>query len=261
MKTFGPAKDQLHGYPGHPLLEMAILRLYNITRDPAHLDFAHYLLAARGVKEPDQNDKTYYVWEAEDKRDDLVHPSNFDSIQDVWYHQAHLPLHEQNEILGHSVRAFYLIAAAADLGGKFLDDAKRLWADAVDNKMYVTGGFGPEPRWEGFNVNPHYLPQSTDEGGCYVETCASIGCMLVSERILSHGLDGRVRDVMELCLMNTVLGGGSLDGKRFSYENKQATYGDEVATRKEWFGCESRGAIGCPKPTSLQSNLAPTPAL
>lgn len=62
------------------------------------------------------------------------------------YHSSHLPLHEQNEILGHSVRALYLTTAAADLGGDYLEDAKRLFDDAVDNKMYVIGGFGSEPR-------------------------------------------------------------------------------------------------------------------
>jgi DUF1680 family protein len=62
------------------------------------------------------------------------------------YNQSHLPLHDQDTILGHSVRALYLTTAAADLGGEFLDDAKRLFADAIDTKMYVTGGFGSEPR-------------------------------------------------------------------------------------------------------------------
>jgi len=150
------------------------------------------------------------------------------------YSQYHLPLHEQQDILGHSVRAFYLTTAAADLGGPFLTDAKRLWTDAVDKKMYATGGFGTEPNIEGFSGIPYRLPQSTGEGGCYAETCASIAAMMTSETILSHGLDGKVRDVMELCVLNAVLGGGSLNGKQFSYANKQATYGDE-ATRKDWF--------------------------
>lgn len=68
-----------------------------------------------------------------------------------------------------------------------------------------------------------------------METCASIALVMVSERLLSHRLSGKVRDVMELCLYNVVLGGGSLDGKAFSYANKHATWGDEVATRSEWF--------------------------
>lgn len=59
--------------------------------------------------------------------------------------------------------------------------------------------------------------------------------MMTSERILSHEVDGKVRDILELSLLNAVLGGGSLDGKQFSYANKQATSGEEVATRKDWF--------------------------
>ena len=231
-----------------------MLRLYNVTKDPSHLAFASHLLASRGVKQPDQNDKTYFVWEAENRRRDRVHGSSMNSIYDVWYHQAHLPLHEQNEILGHSVRAFYLTTAAADLGGPFLEDAKRLWSDAVDHKMYATGGFGTEPRWEGFSEIPYFLPQSTDEGGCYAETCASIACMMTSERILSHGLNGKVRDTMELIFFNAVLGGGNLDGRKFSYENKLATYGDEVATRKDWFTSESQAWKA---QAELQSAVAP----
>ncbi len=59
--------------------------------------------------------------------------------------------------------------------------------------------------------------------------------MMTGERLLSHHLDGKVRDTVELCLHNAVFGGGSLDGKAFSYANKMATYGDEVATRADWF--------------------------
>ncbi|KAK8861777.1 hypothetical protein IAR55_002600 [Kwoniella newhampshirensis] len=234
MKAFGSGKDQLHGYPGHPELELAVLRLYNLTHDPRHLEFGRYLLEARGVKREEYGGETYFVHEAEVRKDPIT-SFNLSSTKDMAYNQSHLPIHDQDAILGHSVRAFYLYTACADLGGGFLEDAKRLLTDAVDNKMYVTGGFGTEPAWEGFSHIPHRLPQSTGEGGCYAETCASIACMMTSERILSHGLDGKVRDVMELCLLNAVLGGGSLDGKQFSYANKLATWGDEVATRKDWF--------------------------
>jgi DUF1680 family protein len=66
---------------------------------------------------------------------------------------------------------------------------------------------------------------------------------MTSERILSHGLDGKVRDVMELAFLNAVLGGGSLDGKQFAYANKLATWNDEVATRKDWFTGQSLGFV------------------
>ncbi|WWC63757.1 uncharacterized protein I303_106362 [Kwoniella dejecticola CBS 10117] len=234
IKHFGPNKDQLHGYPGHPELELAVLRLYSFTKDPKHLAFAKYLLEARGVSTEDQGGEPYFVWEAKQRKDNIL-PPTIDTIYDVWYHQAHKPIHDQEAILGHSVRAFYLMTAAADLGGQFLDDAKRLWSDAVDNKMYATAGFGTEPRVEGFSPVPHHLPQSTGEGGCYAETCASIAVMMTSERILSHELDGKVRDILELCLLNNVLGGGSLQGNQFSYANKQASWGDEDQIRHDWF--------------------------
>jgi hypothetical protein len=73
-------------------------------------------------------------------------PHTMDSIDEQEYNQSHLPIHEQMTILGHSVRAFYLTTAAADVGGAFVDDARRLWDDAVGKKMYPTGGFGSEPR-------------------------------------------------------------------------------------------------------------------
>jgi hypothetical protein len=62
------------------------------------------------------------------------------------YSQSHLPLIDQETIEGHSVRALYLTTAAADFGEEFLGVAKRLWDDAVDKKMYATGGLGSRPR-------------------------------------------------------------------------------------------------------------------
>lgn len=233
-KHLGPGPNQLHGYPGHPELELAVLRLYAVTNDPKHLDFAQYLLSERGVTRPEQNNLSYYLYEAQVRKDE-VYPHTMNGLEGVDYHQAHLPLHEQDAILGHSVRALYLTTAAADLGGDFLDDAKRLFDDATKKKMYVTGGLGTEPRLEGFSAVPYWLPQSTGEGGCYAETCASIAAMMTGERILSHGLDAHVRDTLELCFLNAVLGGGSLNGKAFAYANKMQTYGDEVATRADWF--------------------------
>jgi DUF1680 family protein len=89
--------------------------------------------------------------------------------------------------------------------------------------MYPTRGIGSDPSIEGFSEIPHFLPDSKDEGGCYAKTCASIGLCMLSERLLSHNLDSRVRDVLERSLLNNSLGGGSLDGTRFFYLNRLAT--------------------------------------
>lgn len=84
----------------------------------------------------------------------------------------------------------YLLTAAADLA--ILDDdfrkayvpvLQRLWNNMVGKKMYVTGGIGARAEWEGFGID-YFLPQSTDEGGSYSETCAGIGVMMLANRMV-----------------------------------------------------------------------------
>lgn len=94
-------------------------------------------------------------------------------------------------IEGHSVRAMYLLTATADLvridKAAITEDLKRavirLWDSMTQRKMYATGGIGAMQQWEGFGID-YFLPQSSDEGGCYAETCASIGVMMLADRIL-----------------------------------------------------------------------------
>lgn len=89
------------------------------------------------------------------------------------------------------MRAVYLLTAAADLvrvqpdavDEKFKSAIYRLWRNMVERKMYVTGGIGAMKRWEGFGRD-YFLPQGTDDGGCYAETCAAIGVMMMAERLL-----------------------------------------------------------------------------
>jgi len=84
MDNFGPEPTKKHGYPGHPEIELAILRLYQVTKDERHLNFAHYLLSERGVTRPDLGDERYYVWEAK-QRDDEGVPATMDSLDDTAY--------------------------------------------------------------------------------------------------------------------------------------------------------------------------------
>ena len=104
-----------------------------------------------------------------------------------------MPLAEQETIEGHAVRAMYLLTAVADLvriheptsetGSKFLPALNRLWSNMIEKKTYVTGGIGAMKKWEGFGID-YFLPHGTDEGGCYAETCAAIGVMMLAERLL-----------------------------------------------------------------------------
>ena len=89
------------------------------------------------------------------------------------------------------MRAVYLLTAAADLvrlnkeqiDKKFEQAVFRLWDNMTQRKMYCTGGIGAIKQWGPFGLE-YYLPQGTDEGGCYSETCASIGAMMFAQRLL-----------------------------------------------------------------------------
>lgn len=86
MANFGPEPEKKHGYPGHPEIELAILRLYRVTQNPKHLEFAHYLLSERGVTRDDLGGTRYFMWEAKERGDEGV-PETMDSIEDtawVW---------------------------------------------------------------------------------------------------------------------------------------------------------------------------------
>jgi uncharacterized protein len=206
-ETFGPGPAQKHGYPGHPEIELSLLRLYEKTGNPKHLSLAKYFITERGNPKG-QYGRHYYDVEAE-ARGEGEHqvPAYMERKGAYWYvllildgnyvdkscryHQAHKPIAEQETIEGHSVRAMYLLTAVADLirveekidHNSYRKALERLWSNMVDKKMYLTGGIGAIAQWEGFGLD-YFLPSSTDEGGCYAETCAGIGVMMLAERLL-----------------------------------------------------------------------------
>ena len=204
--TFGHEINQSPGYPGHPEIELALLRLYDRTGHSKHLALANFFLTERGNPKGWYG-RHYYDVEAERRGDDQNKPPAFyPERRCLWYdsspfvktvltrtryHQAHAPIAEQQSIEGHSVRATYLLTAVADLirvdsqsvGNKFKAAIYRLWDNIVERKMYATGGIGAIKQWEGFGLD-YYLPPGTDEGGCYAETCATIAVMMFAERLL-----------------------------------------------------------------------------
>ncbi|KAI1061453.1 hypothetical protein LB506_011817 [Fusarium annulatum] len=226
--TFGPGENQLHGYPGHPEIELALFRLYQVTGNKDAYGLSRYFLEERGNHEG-QHGQHYFEWELKQRGQSLYHrPDSYPEHASHWYCQAHQPILEQKTVEGHSVRVMYLLTAVADMlcidisGSQSLSSPSswknavdRLWDNMVAKKMYLTGGIGAIKQWEGFGRD-YFLPQSTDEGGCYAETCASIAVMMLAERILHIELDAKFGDVMELCLYNNVMTAMSLDGKAFT---------------------------------------------
>ena len=248
--TFGKGENQIHGYPGHPEIELALLRLYSVTGNEDAYALGRYFLEERG-NPVGVNGRHYFDVEAEARGDaPWKRPDAYPKAKSYWYSQAHQPILEQQTIEGHAVRAMYLLTGAADLlcldkadvqplgdqRHQWYDAIRRLWDNMVDKKSYLTGGIGAIKQWEGFGID-YFLPQGTDEGGCYAETCAAIGVVMLAERLLHVDLDSRYADVMELCLYNAILTSMSLDGKAFTYTNQLASSDQDKSAREEWFEC------------------------
>jgi DUF1680 family protein len=173
----------------------------------------------------------YYDQEARARGDD---PANF-WARSYEYNQSHRPVREQDQVVGHAVRAAYLYSAMADLAAEDGDAAllaacERLWQHLTTKRMYVMGGIGTSKQNEGF-TSDYDLPNES----AYAETCAAIALVFWAQRMLQIDCDRRYADVLELALYNAVLSGGSLDGTRFFYDNPLAS--DGTHHRQEWFTC------------------------
>lgn len=236
-QTFGPRPGQKRGYCGHEEIELALVKLSDATGNKRYLDLATYFVNERGQT------PNYFAVEAE-ARGEVPRKIRHQSRQ---YDQAHLPVREQKEVVGHAVRAMYLYCAMADVaaatGDKTLLDAcKRLWKNVTRQRMHVTGGIGPTAANEGFTTD-YDMPTET----AYLETCAAIGLVLWAHRMLQAEVNGDYADVMERALYNGVLSGVSIAGDTFFYGNPLAAYPgmnglqymgpDYHYRRSPWFGC------------------------
>lgn len=230
--VFGPQDGKRKGYPGHEIAEMALVRLYKVTGEARYLRLAQFFIDERG-RQP-----WYWMQEEGYKAGDELRYS---------YNQAHLPVREQREAVGHAVRAMYLYAGMADIARITGDESlwkacRALWESTVKEKMYITGGIGAVSEGESFSF-PYDLPNDL----AYAETCASIGLIFFAWRMLKREARSEYADVMELALYNTVLSGMSLDGKRFFYVNplevvpeacrKDVRKAHVRSKRQKWFGC------------------------
>lgn len=214
------------GYPGHQEIELGLLRLYELTGEEQFLDVAGFFVRERG--KVDENGQTYYDRESIARGSDpyswrgneTIAPPPFRFPRDYGYMQAHAPLVEQTSIEGHCVRAMYYLTGAAHyalLRPSETEDIKkavlRLFNNTVNQKMYITGGLGSVARSEGFGPDYHLPDRPGDGGGCYCETCASFGLIILCERLLRQDLNGAYGDVMERAFLNCVLGAVALDGE------------------------------------------------
>lgn len=205
-REIGDGPDQVVRVPGHQIAEMALAKLYLVTGDRKYLDQAKFFLDKRG-----------YTTRTDE------------------YSQAHRPVVEQDEAVGHAVRAAYMYAGMADVAALTGDSAyikaiDRIWDNIVSKKYYITGGIGATSNGEAFGKN-YELPNMS----AYCETCAAIGNVYVNYRLfLLHG-ESKYYDVLERTLYNGLISGVSLDGGAFFYPNPLESIGQHQ--RQPWFGC------------------------
>lgn len=214
VKTFGPGKNS--EIPGHQIVETGLIKLFQITKNKNYLELAKHFLDERG-----------------DSTNRKIHGT---------YHQDHMPLTQQTEVVGHAVRAVYMYAGMTDIAAiyhdkSYLNAVKNLWENMVYKKLYITGGIGARRDGEAFGEN-YELPNLT----AYSETCAAIGSVYWNHRMFLLSGNVEYYDIIERTLYNGVIAGISLDGDEFFYPNPlesdgMHTFNQGACTRQSWFNC------------------------
>lgn len=216
VKTFGDEKGKILAVPGHQIIETGLVKLYEITGKEDYIKLAKFFLDHRG----DPNKKENY------------HE----------YAQDHKPVVQQDEVVGHAVRAVYMYAGMTDIAAIYKDKSYReavdkLWHNMVEKKIYLTGGIGAKHEGESFGKN-YELPNLT----AYNETCAAIGSIYWNERLFNLTGDVKYTDIVERTMFNAVIPGISLKGTEFFYPNPlesdgKYTFNIGACTRSGWFDC------------------------
>ncbi len=205
--VFGPGKKA--GVPGHQEIEIGLVKLYRITGNQKYLDLAKHFLDQRGREEG----------------------------RELFgqYSQDHLPILDQDEAVGHAVRAVYMYSGIADVAALtgdagYIKTVDRIWENVVSKKLYITGGIGARGGGEAFGPN-YELPNAS----AYAETCAAIANAFWNHRMfLLHG-DSKYIDVLEKVIYNGMLSGVALSGDLFFYPNPLESFGQHE--RSSWFNC------------------------
>ena len=186
---------------------MGVVEMWRATGNPRYLELAQQLIAIRSLVRNGTDDN-----------------------------QDRDPFETQYTAMGHAVRSTYLYAGVADMcaetgNEQWMRNLTSIWQDLTYRKMYITGGCGAlydgtSPDGTNYTPDsiqkvhqsfgrPYQLPNST----AHCETCAQIGNMLFNWRMMEVTGEAKYADVAELCMLNSILSGISLDGRRYFYTN------------------------------------------
>ncbi len=238
--VFGPSEHQMHGYPGHPEVELGLVRLYEVTGEEKYLSLCQYFVDVRG------GTPNYFLEEIKKPGYHSIYKglvSNYDPA----YAQSHRPVRLQKTAEGHAVRATYLYCAMADIAlhrndAEMLQCCQALWDNIVQKRMFITGGIGSSGVGERFTAD-FDLPNDSN----YAETCASVGLARFALRMARLTRNAAYIDVAEQALYNTVRAGIALEGERYFYVNPLEVWPDICMphtsrahvkpVRQKWFDC------------------------
>ncbi len=229
-KVFVTEKSAKFITPGHPEIELALVKLYEVTGEKRYLDLSKFFIDNHGGNPQD--------------------PPMYKGCNEL-YNQDDVPVRERETADGHCVRALYLFCAMADLADIYNDKglfeaAERCFMNIVDKRMYITGATGSTCHGESFTID-YDLPNRD----AYAETCASIALAFFANRMIKLNPNGKYGDAVEKVMYNGSLSGISMDGKGFFYENpleidvefnnvNKCTDGGKrfpITQRKEVFDC------------------------
>ncbi|MFW9902695.1 MAG: glycoside hydrolase family 127 protein [Candidatus Thorarchaeota archaeon] len=262
VNQFLDVNSSVNAIPGHQEIEIALLKLFRITKNNQYLKLVAEFLQRRGksrlkwftiIKQNSHHNRRlsrieklrerYLIQHPEEKKFQLpenvytLFPSGFKlrvflNYVSGKYFQIHRSLEDQKIPEGHAVRFSYLMTAAAmytyETGEKYLPTLQAVWDHMVRKKMFVTGGIGSIPGIEGFGrdyeLNPEYA---------YCETCGALGSIFWNWEMTLLTGEAKYADLLEWQLYNAASVGISLDGKSYLYRNPLVSRGD--VTRKEWF--------------------------
>lgn len=209
--VFMPCPPELAHFGFNPSNTMGAVDLFRVTGEKRYLELAQTFVDMRG-SQPDGKD----------------------------LNQSLVSLREETRAVGHAVTAGYLYCGATDVVAEtgdeeLLSGLNRIWDNAVNSKMYITGGTSAQHH--GASQRPEFggkagavheafgyeyqLPNAT----AYNETCANIAHAMWNWRMLNLSGDAKYADVVELVLYNSMLSSMSLDGTTFCYTNPLRWYG------------------------------------
>ncbi|MBI9086639.1 MAG: glycoside hydrolase family 127 protein [Desulfobacterales bacterium] len=248
--------------PGHQEIEIALIRLFHVTKNTRYFKMAERFLEKRG-KTPffgyfllrqfinhTRRSKQVAKLKGETESDGKL---GFDMSETLSgkeppfislraniqfltgkYHQQHAPIRKMDEPVGHAVRWAYLQTAVTMLyletgDATILASLETSWDNMVRKKMYVTGGIGSLPVVEGFGRS-----WELDNEFAYAETCAAIGSIFWNWQMILATGEAKYAELLEWQLYNASAVGIAQQGNAYLYRNPLMSTGG--LARKPWFG-------------------------